>query len=373
MTCYDVAVVGLGVYGLSLCHAASACGLSVIGFDAGGLRRRTNSSSGETRLMRETVIEDPAYLGLVRRSRELILEIEQSSPKPLTENTGFLLIAQPGSMQQRHHSTRSVVTSASAMARATGIAHEYCSGAEIRERFPRLLIDPTSHTFFEPGAVTLYVDRINDALLDHATSNGAIINFERITNVAPDGGWLAVTHESGQIRARHVAVCTGAEGVRLDFPTGLNDARVQRQPVKWYTENSYLDYPVVVCTRPNKPLIYAFPGIRGLRGAKFSQENTDWIGSLHHQTRKPWAEHLMATMDRESSSIVSELGAPCHEAWCDYVAVPGARLKVRLARDLPRTVTVSCCSGHGYKYAPAVAERITGAIVRRRIPEALME
>ena len=73
-----VAVVGLGIVGLSICARLALAGHEVFGFDQFEPMHTEGSSHGDTRIMRLTPGEGEIYVSLARRSAEKS-SISQSS------------------------------------------------------------------------------------------------------------------------------------------------------------------------------------------------------------------------------------------------------------------------------------------------------
>ena len=69
-----VAVVGLGIAGLSICARLALAGHDVSGFDQFELMHENGSSHGDTRIMRATPGEGEVYVRLARRAAAIANE-----------------------------------------------------------------------------------------------------------------------------------------------------------------------------------------------------------------------------------------------------------------------------------------------------------
>ena len=58
---------------------------------------------------------------------------------------------------------------------------------------------------------------------------------------------------------------------------------------------------------------------------------------------------------------------------CYYTNTPDHHFIVDWLPNHAKILVVSCCSGHGFKYAPAIAEHVATAIQSGSIPDALKQ
>ena len=89
-----IAVVGLGVAGLSISARLALAGHDVSGFEQFELTHERGSSHGDTRIMRLTPGEGEVYARLARRAQPIWRTWEGLAGRPLIEWTGGV-IARP--------------------------------------------------------------------------------------------------------------------------------------------------------------------------------------------------------------------------------------------------------------------------------------
>ncbi len=92
-----VAVVGLGIAGLSICARLALAGHQVSGFEQFEQMHEKGSSHGDTRIMRLTPGEGEIYVRLARRANEIWRMWEGMAGRPLIEWTGGLMAGPSGS------------------------------------------------------------------------------------------------------------------------------------------------------------------------------------------------------------------------------------------------------------------------------------
>ena len=94
---YDVIVLGLGSMGSAAAHQLAARGLSVLGLERFWPAHDQGSGHGETRIIRQSYFEGPAYVPLLRRAYEGWRELEEASGRDIMTLCGGLYVGDPES------------------------------------------------------------------------------------------------------------------------------------------------------------------------------------------------------------------------------------------------------------------------------------
>ncbi|MCM2476417.1 FAD-dependent oxidoreductase [Rhizobium sp. CG5] len=89
----DFAVIGLGALGTATLYQLAKLGAKVVGIDRYLPPHPFGSSHGRARVTRNAVGEGSAYVPLVRRSQEILGELERSFNVDLMERSGTLIMA----------------------------------------------------------------------------------------------------------------------------------------------------------------------------------------------------------------------------------------------------------------------------------------
>lgn len=141
---------------------------------------------------------------------------------------------------------------------------------------------------------------------------------------------------------------------------------VQRRVLAWYRYSQPLPLQPGFAVIGDE-VVYGMPGLDG---------NSYKIG--HHQ-------HFMEEVSPDSSqqvnprdetllnSIVQRYlpgikSVPYRTAVCKYTCTANDDFIIDFAPDMPRTLVVSACSGHGFKYAPAYGKLVEHMLAGKDIP-----
>lgn len=364
----EYAIVGAGIYGLTLADHLARAGSDVAIFDDGGYLDRTNASTGETRLLRQTIVEDPSYYSWCAYSSDYyrsLGDVGQCATK-----TGFALIAEPGSRFQRHHSVRDVVETAADVARKQGIEHSRLTGSELKAQYPELATDSSSSVFLEPGALTLHVDEIARLLAQRLESLGAQLHLRtRVTGIDLRSPSFANINSSnaGNWRASYVVLATGPDSVLGQ----VGHAAVVQQPIAWFEAKPTDSFPALVVTRQHRPLLFGFPMLDNTLGAKFVLENSVIrSGRWSNPPNSDWERRLVDQLPAAAKSIVPSVGDSIRQEWRPYVVMPGARIRTKWQSE--RVLQISGCSGHGYKLAAGVTRDLSAALRKSDVAAAVL-
>ena len=143
MESFDVIVLGLGGIGsAAFCHLASR-GHRVLGIDRFGAAHDRGSSHGETRILRKTYFEHPAYIPLLQKAFDGWALLELETDTKLVQRTGLLLLGQE---------TGEVIPGVKRVARKPNVRVESLTPRDVSSRFPGFSNVNDMEAFFEPDA-----------------------------------------------------------------------------------------------------------------------------------------------------------------------------------------------------------------------------
>jgi sarcosine oxidase len=332
-------------------------GLQVIAFEAHSVSHALGSSHGRTRIIREAYFEHPLYVPLVQRARALWTDLEGQVHRPLVRTTGGLMLGHPDS---------GVVGGALRSARAYALPHEVLTAADVRRRFPVLAPAPEMAGMLEPRAGVLLVEDCLTALQETARGHGA--RFEHRTPVLSweaGGAGVVLTTPAGRHEARHLVLCAGPWLARL-VPSLALPLRVERQLSHWF-EPAYEPEafaaqrcPVTIWEHEAGRVFYTIPdpGGEGFKAGIHHDGETvdpDTVGEP-----KPADEaRVRAVLAR---FIPGANGRLRDARACLYTNTPDGHFVIDRHPDLPHVIVASACSGHGFKFAPAVGEALADLV-----------
>lgn len=197
----DVAVIGLGTMGSMAAWRLTEAGADVIGFEQYGVAHDRGAAGGESRLFRTAYHEGSEYVPMLRRAREMWVELTRASGRPLFTPTGCLSIGLPDIDPMRN---------VRASIEEHDLEHETLDPDALAHRFPQhapaageIGILDTAGGMLRPELAVLTA-----AVL--ARTAGARL-FERtpVLAVEPEDDGVAVVTAERTWRARRVVVTTG--------------------------------------------------------------------------------------------------------------------------------------------------------------------
>lgn len=332
-----VAVIGLGVAGLSICARLAVAGHDVWGFEQFEPMHERGSSHGDTRIMRLTPGEGETYVDLARRAGAAWRTWEGLAGQPLIEWTSGLMAGPRGSpfVQACQRLSRKPA----ALLRGDAI-HALTRGA--------IAMPYEWDVFRQEDAGVIGADATRAFLLRQNPRWGAKLVHNAKIEAPIEGLSLRVNGETRAFDA--IIVAAGAWAGRL-LPQFAGKLAVKRRVVGWFeTENPRL-LPVVCVD--NEVGVFGMPAPRGLYK----------IG-LHAVGGATDADNVREP-DEADAALLSEHAAPLlpkhnprpiRMQRCLYTVTPDENFLIAQSSLNERILMFSACSGHGFKYAPIFGE-----------------
>ncbi|HVR69400.1 MAG TPA: N-methyl-L-tryptophan oxidase [Vicinamibacteria bacterium] len=359
---YDVAVAGLGVMGSATAWQIARRGLQVLGLEAHQPFHTLGSSHGRTRIIREAYFEHPLYVPLVRRSYLLWAALEHETGRPLLRQTGGLMVGSPGS---------GVFAGALRSAREHALPHEVLTSAELRRRFPLLTPAEGMAAVLEPRAGLLLAEACVDALQQAARAHGALLRHGTPVRSWEAGGpGVVVTTSAGRLAARHLVLCAGPwlPGLAASLALPL---QVERQLSHWFEPArepeafAAVRCPVTIWEHEPGRIFYTIPdpGGHGFKaGIHHDGERVDPDSARRDPTPADEAR-VRGLLDRFMPGASGRL---LDARVCLYTNAPDERFLIGRHPAVPQVLLASACSGHGFKFAPAIGEALAELVTRGR-------
>jgi sarcosine oxidase len=322
-----------------------------LGLDRFAPPHALGSSHGRSRIIREAYFEDPLYVPLVQRAYELWAELERLAGRTLFVRTGGLMLGPPDGL---------VVAGALRSARAHGLPHETLSAADVHRRVPGMRVTTDMVGVWEPRAGFLVPEAAIGAHLALARVHGAELHDdEPLTTWRVEGDDVVVTTPRATYRAGHLVLAAGAW-----LPSLLGAAApplvVERVVQHWFRPARASDlyapsrFPIFIAEYAPGRTWYGFPDVGdGVKAA------------LHHQGEPADPDALRRTVAPDEVAYVHALlrafmpdadGTHVESAVCMYANTPDEHFVVDRHPAHPQVVIASACSGHGFKFSPAIGE-----------------
>jgi sarcosine oxidase len=352
MKTHDVAIVGLGIIGSAIAYQLARRNLDVLALERFWSLHDQSSSHGHTRLFRQAHFEHPDYVPLARRAYESWRELEQLCDRQLFLSTGALMIGS---------ATGNIVSGTRISADDHRIPYEMLRRQELRERFPWLKVGATDVGLLEKSAGILLAQDSVAAFQSAAVRAGAELRFGAKCELhVSASGRTELTANGTAIPAKRVVIATGPWTSQVLPADWIPPLTVERALSFWFqpkltaSDFNPNEFPVVLRDHPQRPLII-FPSTsaRGIKvafhhnGQPINPEELDRVASTQEVTA------ARSQLEVAAPTLAGELTA---SSACMYTTTRDGHFAIGYVGGNDRVLLVSACSGHGFKFAPVVAD-----------------
>jgi len=323
----DVVVVGAGVMGLAAGHALARAGREPLVLEQFGVGHTHGSSHGATRIFR-LAYEEPEWVRLAQEALPLWRRLEAESGEELLDFTGLIDITDDPSRL-------------TATLDETDTAYELLTAAEVQHRFGLATDGRTA--VLQPDAGVVLADRALRVL----ARDLEVREKSRVRALPPNG----VETDAGLIEAGTVVVAAGAWARGLLSGTGIElPVTSTRETVAYFRLADDRPVPSVI-DYPNRETyaLTAGPGVVKV-GVHHSGPTADPDGE-----GAPDDAIVRFAADWAARRYELARPEPVAVETCLYTNTADASFV--LERHGP-IVVCSACSGHGFKFAPAVGARV---------------
>lgn len=357
----DVIVVGLGAAGSATLLALARRGVRCLGIDRFDPPHDRGSSHGLSRLIRLCYYEHPDYVPLLRESYRLWSELQSRTRAPVFRSTGGLYIGGAESP---------FVSGSLESARLHGLDHELLDRAGAMARFPQFVIKAGEVAFYEPTTGVLFPENAIGATLSQARERGAAIRTnEAVTSWSADSEGVTVRTTEGVVSAGALVLCAGPWISSL-LPRLARSLTVTRQVLAWFRprDEAVLRNPAMpawAISEPDGSAHYGFPifpagadgSTPGGAGFKVALHKPGDPSDPETVDRVVRADEIRALGDFLRTRIPAACEADPHlldARVCLYTGTSDGHFLIDAHPERSNVVVVSACSGHGFKFAPAM-------------------
>jgi sarcosine oxidase len=353
---YDVVVVGAGIMGTSACWSLQRRGMRVLLLDQYRPPHELGSSQGKTRIIREAYFEDPIYVPLVQRAYELWNQLEVETSRNMVTITGGLVVGPPEG---------ELVVGALRSAREHSLPYEELSSAEATAKFAPFRIPSRYRVILEPRAGVVHADAAIEAMLDLSRIDGAAHRFgERVLRWHKDGSGICVETEQSRYRGERLVLAAGPWINDLaELPMPLVAAR---QPLLWFVPPAGAQsfdaerFPIYLWQVDDGAIFYGFPRDEsGIKVARHHGGPPTNPASLDRDVSRSDVEQARTFL---ASAMPGLQWTFAEASVCMYTNAADGHFVVDTLPADDRVVVLSACSGHGFKFAPAIGELVADMI-----------
>jgi sarcosine oxidase len=339
----DVVVVGAGVMGSAAAWRLARRGVEVVLLEQFDLCHDRGSSHGAVRVFRFSY-DDPRYVRMAMEALPLWRELEEESGDSILTVTGGYDFG-PG--EQLDANARALAS--------CGAAFDLIDGQEVGRRFPEVVLPAHAPVLYQKDAGVLAAEGAVQALVREAVRTGAELHERTpVLGLTPSEEGVDVRTADATYGGR-VAVITagpwagsllGGAGVELPVVTSRETVAFFRFPeepalpvlVEWTTLPTYAlpsaGQRVKVGWHRSGP--EAGPDLPAAPDQRVLDHLSEWTASHYPTAELDHAETCMYTNTADESFILERRGS---------------------------LVIGSACSGHGFKFAPLVGERLASLVL----------
>lgn len=354
---WDAVVIGLGVMGAATTWELAGRGLHVLAMDRHDPLHSLGSSHGRTRIIREAYFEHPMYVPLVRRAWDRWHALERDTGNRLFQRAGCINIASPDS---------ELIAGVLRSVHEHDIQHESLEREQIVDRFPALHPSPGCIGIFEPSAGILFTEPCIAALHDGARARGATLKFaETFTGWSGEDGSIVVHTNERDVRCKRLVLAMGAWLPRfVPFPLAI-----ERQVVFWFeplrnrADLGLHALPISLWEHAPGRLAYAFPDLGD--GVKASLHHQGEVTDQESIDRVARAEDEARVRSQLAPMIPDAAGPVLSATVCSYTNTRDFHFLIDSHPADARVTLLSACSGHGFKFAPAIGELVADVVEQR--------
>ena len=331
-----------------------------LGLEASGPSHCFGSSQGASRIFRRAYWEGEKYLPLLNHADLLWNELEGVTRASLLFRTGGVFIGPKCSR---------VVAGSIETARQGKIEHEVWIASNARKRLPAFDLQDGMLAVFEPGAYAISASEARLGMLNEAVRYGATAEFgDRVVNVENHGLGMRVTTKNGRIYfAESVIVTAGPWIASTCMPelTALLEPR--RVPLYWFKPKKEFEnifskekFPVFLYELEEGGLLYGVPSIVGNEpGVKIGFHNRQQNPATADWTDAPVEQRYITEISSTIESIFPKLErCPTQAKNCFYTMSRDESFLIGKSKTLKSAYFASACSGHGFKFAPAIGDAL---------------
>ncbi len=362
---YDCVVVGVGGIGSAALYAAARRGWSVLGMERFGSAHDRGSSHGRTRIIRTAYFEHPHYVPLARRAWDAWESIQGLDSIELVRRTGLLQVGDPDG-----ELIRGVLKSAE----EHDLPVRWMSAAETMQRFPALRLKMDSVGVFEESAGFLRVENCVAQFIKLARDRGAELatNLTAQSIVINDDHSITIHTDTDSIRTRRLILTAGPWARQL-LSRPRFDIRVLRKQQHWFQLDRHdikyqNGFPAYLIESANGRCFYGFPEIDYL-GMKVAEHTggslVDEPGQLNRECDPVELADAERFLDESFHFSRRRL---VHQSACMYSMSRDGHFIVDIHPDSDAVAFAAGLSGHGFKFAPLLGERLVGLLERESDP-----
>ena len=255
-------------------------------------------------------------------------------------------------------------------ARRSAVEHhlpfEEFTPLEVRSRFPLFRLGEGEIALFEPRAGVLFPERAIELVLDLAVRAGAVLHLEEPVESWTTGASLRLLTARREVEVDGL-VLTPGPWMSSDLPRLSLPLTLTRQPLYWF------EVPPPIRSAASRLPIFIWEWVEGRMCYGFPDLGDGLKAAIHHEgepitpdaPRRPASPEEADQLRRVLESRLPGLGPVRDSAVCVYTNTATGDFLIDRHPEDPRVLLASPCSGHGFKFAPVIAEVLADLVEER--------
>jgi sarcosine oxidase len=371
-TIYDVVVVGLGVMGEATLWGLAEQNLRVLGIEARAPGHCEGSSHGASRIFRRAYWEGEQYISMLNHADQRWRSLQELSATPLIYETGGVFIGPKGS---------GMVAGSIDTARRALVEHTEWSARQVKISLPVFSVDSNCHAVYEPGAYAIAAQGARSKMLLVATRQGAELLYgDAVVCISKQHKGFRVYTRRGRCVTTNSIVLTAGPWLSDWVPELKARLLPRRVPVYWFEPRkgmashfNNLNFPVFLYELSNGGLLYGLPSISHKEpGVKIGFHNRQQTSCMLGANSEEVSLLLVKEISESVSGILPGLEMmPAKAKACIYTMSQDESFCIGRVQGYENMFAASACSGHGFKFAPAIGDVLASLVVGETPPVAI--
>ena len=348
---YDVIIIGLGAMGSAASYYLSKNGVKVLGLDTYEPPHKLGSSHGHTRVIREAYHEGTSYVPIVKRAYELWNELDHEIEDKLILEYGGMYLGDDGKY----------LSDAKKSAKKYDIPIKEFSSKEIKEKYNILNPPNNFKGLLENRSGAVFPEKAISNFLSKSINNGSSHNYnEKVIGWEKQSKFYKVETDKNNYFAEKLIFSSGA-WIKNLVPSLKLPVKIERQvlfwfdPIKYKDKFHYSNMPNTGWDLDNGMEFYTQPNIEN-KGFKVAMHHNGKFISEDDLNRESNADDLSIVKNFLEEYIPLANGKLIDSRVCVYTNTPDLDFIIDFYPNDENLIICSPCSGHGFKFTPAIGE-----------------
>ena len=348
---YDVIIIGLGAMGSAASYYLSKNGVKVLGLDTYEPPHKLGSSHGHTRVIREAYHEGTSYVPIVKRAYELWNELDHEIEDKLILEYGGMYLGDDGKY----------LSDAKKSAKKYDIPIKEFSSKEIKEKYNILNPPNNFKGLLENRSGAVFPEKAISNFLSKSINNGSSHNYnEKVIGWEKQSKFYKVETDKNNYFAEKLIFSSGA-WIKNLVPSLKLPVKIERQVLFWFDpikdkdKFHYSNMPNTGWDLDNGMEFYTQPNIEN-KGFKVAMHHNGKFISENDLNRESNADDLSIVKNFLEEYIPLANGKIIDSRVCVYTNTPDLDFIIDFYPNDENLIICSPCSGHGFKFTPAIGE-----------------